>query len=587
VTNSSSKSVTVHLSTRALSKQISDHHGTFCMQPGTPTTSCPVNTGTLVIWSGATDVYKAVHFTVPATTHPSRLDFSSDYQFTGQTSVVHVALLEPDGTYAGYSDPQGLADFNDVQVANPPAGTWTAVFFTVKNSGANVGSSGPVQWDANVRQFAPASAISPHQLTLAAGKTGTATLSVTSPASAGDTSQSVVVSAGSTHTTIPVTLRTLVHTSASGGSFQGTLTGGNGRAGVQAQANFYTFNVPKGASNIHADIHLATDPNDVLTGYLIDPSGQNLGYSTNVTENAKGNPVSTRSVDLYHARPAPGRWVIALQWANPVSGLELREGFTGTIGFGKLPISGNLPAGAKLTKGKTFTYHVTIHNSGKAPEAYFLDPRLHTTQKLTLPNQNPGATAASLTLPLPASVTVNSIQGPPFPYYLVPTETSQISESLTGSAPVNFDSSYFPGDPDLEGTQSGNSAHLTFSNAEVSPGLWTLNPSEVGPYTTTGAPTVTASATFKAVTKAFDPAVSSSTGDVWKAVEGMGTASFVYIPAGGSRTITVHIKAGGAHGSTHSGILYVDDLTLAGFFVGFDEPNTDEVIAIPYHYVTK
>ncbi|HEY2316358.1 MAG TPA: hypothetical protein VGH96_22315, partial [Streptosporangiaceae bacterium] len=122
---------------------------------------------------------------------------------------------------------------------------------------------------------------------------------------------------------------------------------------------------------------------------------------------------------------------------------------------------------------------------------------------------------------------------------------------------------------------------------EVSPGLWTLNPSEIGPYTTTGAPTVTASATFKAVTKAFDPAVSSSTGDVWKAVEGMGTASFVYIPAGGSRTITVHIKAGGAHGSTHSGILYVDDLTLAGFFVGFDEPNTDEVIAIPYHYITR
>jgi hypothetical protein len=586
ITNTSSHSVSVSLSTRALTDQVANHSGTFCMQPGTPTASCPANTGVFTIWSGASEDFQKVTFSVPHTAHRSRLNFSSDFQFTGQTSLMHVALFEPDGTFAGYSNSQGLADFDNIQVANPPAGTWTAVFFTVVDNGTDaIGTSGPIQWDANVSQFAPAGKVSPSSLTVAAGATGSATLKVTSPGAAGDTSQSVVVASGATHTTIPVAVRTTVPTTASGGNFHGVLTGGNGRQGTQAQANYYTFTVPKGANNIHTEINLANDPNDLLTGYLIDPTGQNLGYSTNVTQDSMGNPVSTTSVDLYHARPAPGTWTVALQWANPVSGLELREPFTGKIRFGKLPISGNLPAGQKLTKGKTFTFKVTVHNSGQAPEAYFVDPRLHGSTTLALPNQNGGVNAANMTLPLAGSVN----GGPPFPFYLVPTETSRISESLQGSAAVDFDSSYFPGDPDIEGVQSGPAAFATFTNPEVSPGLWSLNPSEVGPYnTTTGAPAVTASASVSAVTKAFDPAVSSSTGDLWTAFEGLsGTLAPVIIPPGGSATITVKIAVHGAHGSKHSGTLYVDDLTIAGFGGIFGDPNGDEVTAIPYSYTTK
>ena len=585
VTNTSSKRVSVKLSTRALTDQVADHSGTFCMQPGTPTASCPANTGVFTIWSGASEVFQKETFRVPHTAGPSRLNFSSDFQFKDQTSLMHVALLEPDGTFAGYSNSQGLADFDNIQVADPPAGKWTAVFFTVVDSGpAVVGTTGPIQWDANVSRFAPAGAISPSSLSQSPGATGTARVKVTSPAAAGDTDQSVVVSAGRTHTTIPVTVRTTVPTTASGGTFHGVLTGGNGRAGVQAQANFYTFNVPKGARNIHAEINLATDPNDILTGYLIDPDGQNLGYSSNVTEDSQGNPESTQSVDLYHALPEPGKWTIALEWANPVSGLELQEPFTGTLGFGKLPISSNLPTGKKLINGQTYSFNVTVHNSGQAPEAYFVDPRLGANVTLALPAQG-AADPSNLTLPLPPSLD----GGPSFPFYLVPTETSQISESLTGSAPVDFDSEYFPGDPDLEGTQSGNSASLTFSSQEVSPGLWSLNPSEIGPYnTTTGPPKVTAAASFDAVTKAFDPAVSSSTGDLWSAFEGLSsTLAPVYIPAGGSATITVQIAASGAAGSAHSGTLYVDDLTIAGFNGIFGDPNGDELVAIPYHYTIK
>ncbi len=99
---------------------------------------------------------------------------------------------------------------------------------------------------------------------------------------------------------------------------------------------------------------------------------------------------------------------------------------------------------------------------------------------------------------------------------------------------------------------------------------------------------MTASSSFSAVTKKFDPAVSSSTGDLWSAFEGLSsTLSPVYIPAGGNATITVKIAATGAHGSKHSGTLYVDDLTIAGFGGIFDLPNGDEITAIPYSYTTK
>jgi hypothetical protein len=83
--------------------------------------------------------------------------------------------------------------------------------------------------------------------------------------------------------------------------------------------------------------------------------------------------------------------------------------------------------------------------------------------------------------------------------------------------------------------------------------------------------------------------VSSSTGDLWQAVEGVSAAALapVYIPAGGSATVTVTITPSGAKGSTDAGTLYVDDLTIAGFNGIFDDPNADEVVAIPYSYTIK
>jgi hypothetical protein len=578
ITNTSSRSERVSLSTRALTEQVGNDSGSFCMQPGNPTATCPANSGTFAIWSGVDEVYQLVHFQVPHTDGLARLNFSADYPDTGQTSLMHFALIEPNGAYAGYSLPQGLADYGNVQVAHPRAGTWTAVFFTEVDGATTggVGTSGTIQWDASTSVYQPAAPISPSVLHIGPGQTATATVWLTSPGQAGDTGQSIVVSTGRHQTTIPVVVRTAIRTDNHGGSFSGTLTGGNGRAGFWAQANYYVFNVGSGVKNMRAEVNLANDPGDVLTAYLISPSGQNLGYSTNVTENSSGTAESTLSVDAYNVDPQPGQWTLALQWAQPVTGAELSEPFSGTITYNEVDASGSLPDGGTLTNGKAYTYDVTVHNNGQAPEAYFVDPRLTSTESLPLANVDSALNAASIPLPIAS--------GAPFPYYFVPTETSQLQENLTSTVPVDFDSEYFPGDPDIEGVTSGDSASSTITSP-ISPGLWTLFPSEVGPYPASGAPPATASATVTATTRTFDPAVTSPTGDLWSAFNGV-TSGFspVYVPAGGSATIPVTITPSGSAGSTVSGTLFVDDVTIAGLYVGFDNPDGDEIAAIPYTY---
>ena len=586
LSNPGSSAIHVNLSTRALTHQVGDQTGTFCLQPGTPTADCPANTGVFPIWSGVDEVYEEQTFTVPRTKGPSRLEFTADYQFGIQTSLLHFALLEPDGTYAGYSFPQGLADFQRVEVANPPAGTWTAVFFTAQDVPPNViGTSGPIQWDAKTLEYRPAGSIFPSSLTIGAGKTATAFLTVSSPSSAGDREQSVVVSTAHSQTTIPVTVRTLVHMTRNGGTFKGVLTGGNGRAGSPAQTNTYFFDVPRGKTDLDVSVALADDPLDQLLATLVDPHGQAVGYSSNYTTDPDFNPAATPFMNIYKINPAAGRWSLVLAWQNPVNGTELTEPFSGAIRFNQVKVGSTLPNGSstKLSQGSTNTFSVTVKNTGLAPEAFFLDPRLNQTTTIDLPDQNGDPT--NMSLPLPPGLT--------FPYYLVPTHTSQLHASLTGTAPVTFDLSYFPGDPDISpafsaphvhGHTGPTSASLTLREPEVSPGLWLLNPSEFGPYPLGGAPTVSASADLKAVIQAFDPTVDSSTGNMWSAFNGL-TSDFnpVYVLPGDSATITVTIVPTAAPGSHVSGTLYVGDYELASTF-GLALPNADELAAIPYSY---
>jgi hypothetical protein len=600
LTNTSPFWDTVRLSTRALTQEVYDSGvQTFTMDPVAPTT----NTGSMQIWSGVTEVYQTETFQVPRTNPSvqSRLVFSADYQYTGQSSLLHFALFEPDGTYAAYSLPQGLGDYGEVEVTDPVPGTWTALFFTEENGATTdgVGTSGPVQWDAQTWQYAPAGSISPSFLDIAPGQTATATLSLSTPAQAGDTDQSVVISSPAGQTTIPVTVRTTIPISGGGGTFSGVLTGGNGRSGAQAQADYYYFSVPSGETNLDASVALANDPGDELIAYLVDPDGQTVGYSSNYTllpSSAGPTPGPTQYAQLYHIDPMPGQWALALYWANPVTGLELDEPFTGAIEFDQVSVTSNLPGSAStsLPQLTSTAFTVNVDNTGVAPEAFFVDPRLDQTAALTLANQNPNITASAMTLPLPAI----SAAGYYFPYYLVPPQTTQLSGNvavLGGGDPVTFDMEYFPGDPDVSpsepapgvtSTVTSSSASLTLTEpGEVSPGLWLLDPDEFGPYPSGGAPSDTAGATVTAMTQAFDPAVTASTDDFWQT--SINTAypfsNILYLLPGQSGSIGIDITPTASVGTVESGTLYVDDYSLASFF-GADLPNADELAAIPYSY---
>ena len=139
---------------------------------------------------------------------------------------------------------------------------------------------------------------------------------------------------------------------------------------------------------------------------------------------------------------------------------------------------------------------------------------------------------------------------------------------------------------------STNSASLDFSPGagEVAPGLWLLNPSEIGPYRSGGASSETASANFDAVTQAFDPTVDPSTGDLWSFINNgfSGNFSPVYLAPGESAVIPLTITPNASPGTHVSGFVNLDDAfqfnavsPLSVFGGG------DELASMPFSYTVK
>ena len=162
--------------------------------------------------------------------------------------------------------------------------------------------------------------------------------------------------------------------------------------------------------------------------------------------------------------------------------------------------------------------------------------------------------------------------------------------SLTGSAPVQFDTGPFPGDPDLEAPNNGNSASVTVTSGgdELQTGPWAIIPSEVGPYGPSGAPAVTASANFSILTQAFDLTVDPSTGDLWTFANGL-TSSFdpVYLNPGETATIPLTITPTASPGSHVSGSINLDDAFQINLATGFEFGSGDELASIPFSYTVS
>ncbi len=548
VTNLGSSTETIKARLRTLDVPVSDHRGEVTLNPGTDPT--------FLDQLGVSQSYKEIQFTVPP--NVDRLDGS--IAWPGPTATVNMTLFDPAGRFTAftYHPAGGGADFSHIDVRNPPAGIWTAAFFTPTSGGF----TGAVHYDLATARFGTVGSVTPSSMTLAPHATGSLHVSVTAPSAAGDYSRDLeLIGSGGKTTVVPVVVRSLVSLAGGNGSFTGTITGGNGN-GFVGREDTFAFDVPRGAPAIHVQLTLPHDPNTLLLGYLVSPTGQALGQKASA-QSATG----TVMLQMFKQAPAPGRWQFVLITPNPVGGTTTAAVFTATISTSAPPVSATgVPDSPStvIARGNVAQATVKITNNGNAPLDVFVDPRRAQRTFYGLLAITP---ATGVSLPL------NTLAPPP--EFVVPTQTDAVFAAAQGTAPITFDWGF--NDPDLEARSVGNVAFGAFSSPEVTPGVWFMAPALIGPFTGPASGTVNTGMAVHA--RVFDTSVTSSTGDPQLAdvQASPPPASPITLVPGASATIPVTFTATGASGTLVRGDLFIDDQEPA---LGAD----NELTTIPYEY---
>jgi hypothetical protein len=544
--------------------------------------------------NGAPWVAHPVKFTVPA--GADRLAATIAWQGKAQpsgsntvTPVVRMTLLDPSGRFETNTRPQGGAvspNWGIVDVPHPVAGDWTAVLYTPAGT---KGFTGPVTLDTATQRAVPAGAVSPQVADLAPGQSRTLKVQLTTPAAGGDASESVVVSSSNGRTTsVPVVLRSLVPITGSTGSFTGTLTGGNARSFSPAQSFAWAFDVPKGHQDLRVGLTVAKDPNLVMQGVLVSPNGTAVDAESNAVLDASGAITGTTAgVSATALAPAAGRWRFVLNVFNPVSGAELAQSFTGLIGLDQnlasAPGLPNSPA-TRLAAGKPATVTVNYTNNTAGVQQVLTDGRLDNRVNLPLV---PLGTSATVTLPLTASSAV--------PNFLVPPGTDQLTGVAASTTKAQFELVAPTGSPDLFGDLRKAQAGSTVSVAKaggsaaqpLEPGYWVGTVQQIGPFGAAGAPAGSSTMTASAHTLAFDPALSSSTGDPFALAYNASAPATtpVTLRPGETGCLQVTLTPTGAKGSVVHGTLYLVTAPGGASLANNVLATTGSVLAaIPYSY---
>jgi hypothetical protein len=526
-------------------------------------------------YQGYTDNYEEVHFSVPAGV--DRLNGSIAFKGSSSalSSRVRMTLVDPEGNLADYSVPQGVGNYGDAQVADPTPGTWTAYIWSRNTAGG--GTTGPVVFGASIADYQKFGSVSSPTLTIAPGATKPVTLSVAMPSTPGDVAGTMVVDqTGQPGLAIPVTLRTLAPTGPT--SFSGVLTGGNGRASFTGVTEYYQVNVPAGQPALNAYVTLANEADNQTYAWLVDPSGEAQAFQSNgiVTEDSSGDLsyTNTLGTNVHVVDPVAGRWTLIIVYAPTVSGTALSEPFTVALDqTAAAATADGLPSGQTVGPDHPVVAQVKVTNTGTGDEAYFVDARTSTLAQYPLS----ALTSAQSTVPL--SVFGN------IPFYLVPSETTALEATATadGDEPIQFDMGAPTGDPDV-GSGQGTSVSAGLTGSPVTAGEWDIAPDVVGPFGHTGAASESVDTTLTATAQAFDPAVTSATGDLWLAsLGGPITVTPVVVKPGQSATIPVIISPTGTVGTTVTGTLYLDDDSLFSLYGGL-APDANTVAAFPYSY---
>ena len=549
VTNTGTEAQSVTAHARAIAVGLSDQTKT-------------VNLGTsptFVDLFGTAVPYVRTTFTVPA-----GADRLVAYDaWPGPQARVGLALIDPNGTYAAYTRPQGDGNHGQVDVRKPVAGTWTALVFLRDGT-----YTGPVQLEFVAQRFGTVDAVSPASLTLGPGQSGSFRVHLRLPSMPGDSGQDLVLdSSTGDSTVVPIVLRSLIDVGRRGGDFAGTIIGGNGRGGDEqvAQQNTFAFDVPAGRAALRATLTFPDNDGTEVQGFLVDPDGNALGAASTRYWPLGGDPQDTHGLQASHLAPKAGRWTLVVNITNPVGGHALSVPYRGRISFDAARVRARgVPHGRTLRAGRPVTATLSLRNRGPAVEDVFVDPRLRRTDDLPL---FPITPAAGLDLP------------GAFSAFVVPTQTSDVLGVAEASAPVVLEMGFGSneGDPDIGGVSSGTTAAALYSAPEVSPGVWFLAPSLRGPFSAPA--TGKADTGMLARTQAFDTNASASTGDFERLfVDAEATYTPLTLRPSERGSIDVTFTPQGRKGDVVRGVLYLDEMSSSWLLF------TNEQVAIPYRY---
>ena len=339
VTNIGANTQTVTARGRVLNQTVSDERGSVMLDARAPGAPAWVDE------FGTRRAFVTRTFTVPR--GAAHLDASIAFAPPAPRSVT-LRLLDPGGRIVGDSAPQGPTGFGHIDVHNPEPGKWSAIFDAIA---AADGFRGTVQFGFRTSAYGGIGTVTPAALTLRPGETGTFRITAGIPDRAGDLSAAVQLdSSRGRRLAVPLTLRGLITAKDGTGTFSGTLTGGNGRDGVPAQATRYRFDIPRGLRDFGINVKLSGDPDQQVFGFLESPDGQLLSQQSNVLA-SDPDLVFSRELQEFRRDPAPGRWTFTVWVFNPVAGTAISQDFTGTLRFNIVEASAfGLPTGLRRLK---------------------------------------------------------------------------------------------------------------------------------------------------------------------------------------------------------------------------------------------
>jgi hypothetical protein len=548
---------------------------------------------TFTYFNGQNWAYRKLTFRVPS--GGSRLVAQMAWAGSRPSSAdatMRLTLLAPDGTLTANSLPQGgAASANDatVDVRNPAPGTWTAVLYSL---GGSAGYTGVIGLAATTKRAIAVGSVQPPVFTLNPGASQVVTTRFTVPTTAtGDQTDAVTLSTSSgQHTAVSAIVRTLIDTSSGHGTFKGLVTGGNARPNAPGETFSYQFNVPAHTSALAADVAFPHNPESIVDLVLVDPNGELADVVSNLISNRFGtNLTSKHAMQSFTADPVPGRWTLVVVAQNPVSGANFTENFHGAVSFDALPVDrSSLPddLATTLPAGLPVTASLSVTNPGVQTMLVGVDPRLRKTVTL-----QPVPIQGQTTFALPAN-------GAAEPVYTIPPDTSSLTVAASSSTPAQVDlfgsAQGFDVAGDLAAAQSGDlistaTVSETGGRSFITKGAWFTDMQEIGPFTDAGQTAGSTTLTASMRTYAFDPDVTSQTGDPYGNSVDPNNNGFghpVLIKPGETKTILVTITPSGAPGTTVSGVLNL--VTVPTFPAGFTSlpsiTTGDVAAALPYQY---